>query len=147
MLGSLSIFAGHGHTTTLPDGRSVGYIVPTDAPLPANDDPRGNREFRRTAFSMEYFGVLAHIMEAKHALFIFDSCFAGTIFGHLYRGPVPDYTTADLTKPVRYFISSGDKDQQVPDKSIFRQHFVKALQNGNADETELRTGQCNSEML
>jgi hypothetical protein len=35
-------------------------------------------------------------------------------------------------QPVRQFITSGGKDEEVPDESVFRQQFITALQ-GEAD--------------
>src|SRR5215217_5890779 len=33
----LIYFAGHGHTQKLADNREFGYLIPSDAPLPAKD--------------------------------------------------------------------------------------------------------------
>lgn len=73
----LFCFAGHGKT--LPQsygGAEMGYIVPVDAPLPALDDPG----FRAAALDMEHFQAYARRIQSRHALFIFDSCFSGSIF-------------------------------------------------------------------
>jgi cyclophilin family peptidyl-prolyl cis-trans isomerase len=122
----LIYFAGHGHTLRTSDGRQLGYIVPVDAP-----NPNVNRdEFKRLAISMAEFGNLAEEIESKHVLFVFDSCFAGTIFGTT-RG-VPDEISEKTAQPVRQFITAGDADQRVPDKSIFRSEFVEGLR-GEAD--------------
>ena len=121
----LFFFSGHG--ATRPDG-SMGYLVPSDAPL-IRKDPRG---FMRKAISMSQVMTWCREMTAKHALFIFDSCFSGTIFeskgveGH--PPPISDYTA----KPVRYFISAGGADQQVPARSSFTPSFVWGLK-GEAD--------------
>jgi len=72
----LFYFAGHGHTLKKSYGGNVGYIVPADAPLP--DCDRGG--FMQKAISMESFNTYARNMDAKHALFLFDSCFFGSIF-------------------------------------------------------------------
>src|SRR5262245_476248 len=71
----LLYFSGHGHTEELKDGRDVGYIVPADAPVPADDPQR----FNRRAISMDEIESFAKKIKAKHALFVFDSCFSGTI--------------------------------------------------------------------
>jgi hypothetical protein len=122
----LIYFAGHGHTLRTSDGRQLGYIVPVDAPNPNVD----RDEFKRLAISMTEFDLLAQQIESKHVLFVFDSCFAGTIF-ETTRG-VPDEISEKTARPVRQFITAGDADQQVPDRSIFRSEFVEGLR-GEAD--------------
>ncbi len=120
-------FAGHGTTITFADGRQMGYIVPSNAPLPAQNQPG----FLDTAMDMEQIQVYAKRIQAKHALFLFDSCFSGSIFS-LSRGN-PDRVIADkVNRPVRQFITSGSADETVPDRSIFREQFLNALQ-GDAD--------------
>ena len=64
-------FSGHGYTL---DGH--GYIVPVDAPDPTLDE----RGFAQTAIDMLDIMAWARKVRAKHALFAFDSCFAGTLF-------------------------------------------------------------------
>ena len=123
----LIYFAGHGHTQKAGDGRDLGYIVPADAPLPSSNELL----FRRTALSMNEIDNYARRIEAKHALFIFDSCFSGTLLTKR-RSNVPPIITLKTTQPVRQFITAGADDQEVPDVSIFRQQFVEAL-SGEAD--------------
>jgi uncharacterized caspase-like protein len=123
----LFYFAGHGQT--LPQaygGADMGYIVPVDAPLPALDDPG----FRAAALDMEQFQTYARRIQSRHALFVFDSCFSGSIFD-ISRG-VPDHISAKTALPVRQFITSGSANERVPDTSIFRQQLEEAL-SGEAD--------------
>jgi hypothetical protein len=65
----LFYFAGHGYTKKLEYGGEMGYIVPADAPDPVRD-PGG---FLDKVVSMQQFDVYARTVEAKHALFLFDS--------------------------------------------------------------------------
>jgi len=123
----LIYFAGHGHTQKAADGRDLGYIVPTDAPLPTANELL----FRRTALSMNEIDNYARRIEAKHALFIFDSCFSGSLLTKR-RSNIPPIITLKTTQPVRQFITAGADDQEVPDVSIFRQQFVEGLK-GEAD--------------
>jgi tetratricopeptide (TPR) repeat protein len=145
----LIYFAGHGHTLKTIDGRELGYIVPADAPLPgrkigsfkekavgSNDIEvqalqREIGSFKEKAISMIEIENYALQIEAKHALFVFDSCFSGSFFDAM-RGDVPDSITVKVAKPVREFITAGSSDQTVPDDSIFRTEFVDGL-NGEAD--------------
>jgi len=119
-------FAGHGHTIRQTYGDEMGYIIPIDAPNP-NADLNG---FLAKAIDMQQIEVYAKRIQAKHTLFVFDSCFSGTIFA-LSRA-VPEHISYKTAKPVRQFITSGSAEEQVPDKSIFKQQFVSAL-NGEAD--------------
>jgi class 3 adenylate cyclase len=107
----------------------IGYLVARDTPLPT--DPDG---FRRQALSMERFASLAREIQAKHALFLFDTCFSGAIAFALARSRLPslDNTNSEITlqttEPVRQFISAGTADQKVPDISLFRRFFIEALE-------------------
>lgn len=125
----LFYFAGHGHTLKMDYGGDLGYIVPSDAPLP-NKDRAG---FQLKAISMENFSSYARGINAKHALFLFDSCFSGSIFA-LSRA-VPDAITYKTREPVRQFITAGSADETVPDKSIFKQQFLAAIK-GEADKNQ-----------
>lgn len=119
-------FAGHGHTVKRSYGEEMGYIVPSDAPLPAKDEAG----FKSRAMDMQQMETYARRIDAKHALFVFDSCFSGSLFA-LSRA-VPDSIGYKTSRPVRQFITSGSADEQVPDRSIFREQFVEAL-GGEAD--------------
>lgn len=124
----LIYFAGHGYTQKDVIGeRDLGYIVPVDAPRPGLNE----RRFRQIAISMDAIEGYARQIEAKHALFIFDSCFSGSLISKT-RGGVPPTITNKTTQPVRQFITAGADSQEVPDVSIFRQQFVEGL-DGEAD--------------
>jgi formylglycine-generating enzyme required for sulfatase activity len=61
-------------------------------------------------------------------LFMFDSCFSGSVFqrkrGGGRRSALIDYLA---TQDVRQFISSGTHRQEVPDRSVFARMFHEAL--------------------
>jgi uncharacterized caspase-like protein len=118
----LFYFAGHGHTITFPDQREMGYIVPANAPDP-NMDERG---FMGKAMDMQQIEVYAKRIVSKHALFLFDSCFSGSIFS-LSRA-IPSVIQGKTSKPTRQFITAGTANQTVPDESIFRFQFVRGIQ-------------------
>ncbi len=122
----LFYYAGHGHTLKLAYGGDMGYIVPKDAPNP-NRDKQG---FLRTALDMKLMEVFAQRIQSKHALFLFDSCFSGSIFS-LSRA-VPENISYKTSQPVRQFITAGSASETVPDESIFRDQFIRAL-NGEGD--------------
>jgi caspase domain-containing protein len=122
----LIFFAGHGYT--LRDGQ-MGYIVPSDAAHPSDDE----RGFLRSAIPMQQFDTWARQMDARHVMFIFDSCFSGTIF--LTRsGAMPDARPLDriLAERARVFLTAGSADQPVPAQSVFTPLLIRGLQ-GEAD--------------
>ncbi len=80
--------------------------------------------------SMQEIEVYAKNTSAKHVLFMFDSCFAGSVF--LATRAAPSYIEVFTEEPVRQFITSGSAEQEVPDISIFRRAFIDALA-GSAD--------------
>jgi hypothetical protein len=122
----LFYFAGHGHTMTLAYGSEMGYIVPADVPLPESN----TSNFLAKAMDMQMIEVYAKRVQAKHALFLFDSCFSGSLFA--VSRAVPESISAKTANPVRQFITSGSANEAVPDKSIFRRQFIAAL-NGEGD--------------
>jgi len=124
----LFYFSGHGMSR---HHNAMGYIVPKDAPFP--DTPKNDKEFVRQAVSMERFIALAKEIESKHVLFIFDSCFSGTIF-RARRGAPPQATLEKMELPIRLCITAGKAQQQVPEQSVFTPAFVRGI-NGDADFT------------
>ena len=122
----LFYFSGHGYTR---DNGAKGYLVPTNAPDPRRDE----RGFLRTAYSMTNLLALARNIEAKHALFLFDSCFSGTIFKTKALPDEPPFITSLTSKPVRQFITAGDAGETVPAQSVFTPALIEALEHGTGD--------------
>jgi len=125
----LFYFAGHGHTVKMAYGEEIGYIVPVDAPNPNRDRPA----FQSKAVAMQQIEIYAKRIQSKHALFLFDSCFSGSLFA-LSRA-VPEIISYKTARPVRQFVTSGSAEETVPDESIFRAQFAQALQ-GEADSDQ-----------
>jgi len=123
----LVYFAGHIHTIKLATQIEMGYIVPADAPNPNVDD----QGFKDKAIDMYRFKNFAQQIGCKHVLFVFDSCFSGSIFA-LSRGAVPEVISYKTARPVRQFVTSGSADELVPDKSVFKSQFVSGIE-GEAD--------------
>jgi hypothetical protein len=125
-------YAGHGHTlNSVGDKRDLGYIIPTDTPLP-DKDPRG---FRQKAVSMYAIQTFARDIQAKHAMFVFDSCFSGKLFALRNKPWITPFILDKVDRPVRQFITAGDETQAVPDESVFRKAFVRGLE-GDADRNK-----------
>jgi Caspase domain len=121
----LIYFAGHGHTLKTVSGQQ-GYIVPADTPDPNHNEAA----FKDRAISMDDIKAYVQRIEAKHVLWLFDSCFSGSLFEATRA--IPPAITSRTAQPVRQFITAGTADQRVPDNSIFRDQFVKGLR-GEAD--------------
>ncbi len=122
----LFYFAGHGHTVKSSYDDEMGFIVPVDA-----ENPNFSKNnFLAKAMSMQQIEVYAKQIQSKHAMFVFDACFSGSIFA--VTRAVPENISYKTAKPVRQFITSGSAEETVPDKSIFREQFVSALE-GEAD--------------
>ena len=122
----LFYYAGHGHT--MDDG-SRGYLVPVDAPVPYKDPAN----FKRKALDMNQIISWCRQMDAKHALFLFDSCFSGTIFKQRDLPKMPPQISMLTGKPVRQFITAGSAGESVPAKSTFTPAIVDALTYGTGD--------------
>jgi hypothetical protein len=120
----LIFFSGHGYTRK---DVMKGYIVPADAVDPRDDEI----EFVREAIEMEQILTWAKRIESKHALFVFDSCFSGTIF-RTRNFPAPAYISYLTGKPVRQFITSGSAKETVPEESYFVECFIRGIE-GEAD--------------
>ncbi len=122
----LFFFSGHGHTRK---GGQKGYLVPVDAPDPQRDE----RGFLRKALPMAQILSWSRQMEAKHSLFLFDSCFSGTVFKVRALPKRPPHINRSTSLPVRQYITAGDAGDTVPAKSVFTPAFIDALEYGWAD--------------
>ncbi|MEK8021318.1 MAG: caspase family protein, partial [Candidatus Parabeggiatoa sp.] len=120
----LFFYSGHGHTL-----KDKGYLVPTDAPNPHFD----KKGFLQKAVTMNEILAMARRMDAKHALFLFDSCFSGTVFKAKALPKMPRQISQMAELPVRQFITAGSADESVPAKSVFTPAFVDALRYGLGD--------------
>jgi len=120
----LFFYSGHGHTR-----EDKGYIVPVDAANPNIDE----RAFLRKAVGMNQVLTWARRIEAKHVLFLFDSCFSGTVFKAKSLPKIPRQISQAAKEPVRQFITAGDAGETVPAKSVFAPAFVDALRYGWGD--------------
>lgn len=119
-------FSGHGETETLATGEKLGYIVLKDSPLRSRD----RVGFINKSISMNQIETYALLIQSKHALMVFDSCFSGSVFSSV-KG-VPTDISEKSNRPVRQFIAAGNENEQVPDESIFKTCFMQGIQ-GEAD--------------
>jgi hypothetical protein len=144
--GVLLVFAGHGWTD--PDTQ-LGYVVPVNAPLPDNQ----RNQFYARALSMQRLRALVEESRARHTLFIFDSCFSGSIFTTRSAPSQPsaagrhdaDYFESLSQRSVQFF-TSGSAYERVPSTSAFVPALIAAVegrdgvdldQNGLVTATEM----------
>ncbi len=122
----LFFYSGHGETRK--NGRK-GYLVPANAPLPERD----KKGFLQKALPMSQIMAWARQIEAKHALFLFDSCFSGTVFKQRSLPEIPPHISSLTAEPVRQFITAGSAGEPVPANSVFAPIFIDGLKHGLAD--------------
>ena len=123
----LFYYAGHGYTTKAATGEDLGYLVMLDTPSPTNA-----AKFDLHSVDMVKFVSDSKKIHAKHVLFMFDSCFSGTVLNLRNRVP-PSHITDRIKNPVRQFITAGRADEPVPDRSEFKKAFLNLLE-GRVEE-------------
>ena len=123
--------SGHGYTLAGAGagGGKRGFLAPTDAPNPLSDAPG----FRRKALSMAQIVTWAREMTARHALFLFDSCFSGTVFQTRALPDEPPHIGRLAGEPARQFITAGSANEEMPARSVFTPAFVDALEHREGD--------------
>jgi hypothetical protein len=119
----LFYYAGHGFTRKLATGEELGYLVMVNAPLPEKDAIG----FSINSVDMQSLITQAKIILARHVLFMFDSCFSGSIINMRER-VVPRSISDSVRYPVRQFITAGRANEPVPDHSVFKQAFLDLIE-------------------
>ena len=124
----LFYYAGHGYTLPLANEQERGYLVMVDAPDPDTD----KLGFVRESVNMETLVGESKAIRARHVLFLFDSCFSGTILNARDRVR-PESISDNIRYPVRQFITAGRANEPVPDRSVFKTAFLDLI-DGRANE-------------
>ena len=125
----LFYYAGHGDTREAVNGEDLGYLVMVDAPSSASDKVG----LEMSSVDMSSVVTQAKKIQARHVLFMFDSCFSGTILDVRDEVQLPEGISDSVKKFVRQFITSGSKGETVPDQSHFKELFLDLIQ-GNRKE-------------
>lgn len=131
-------FSGHGHTD---EDTQKGYIVPVDA----LDPYRSSGDFFTKAMPIEELNIVASELRARHALFLFDSCFSGSVFQTRSNERVPtdrrQYLRGVVEEPVRQMIAAGRANEKLPGRSIFTPLLIDLLRGKRqAADDEYLTG-------
>ncbi|MDY7227631.1 polysaccharide deacetylase family protein [Hyalangium rubrum] len=123
-------FAGHGVTRKLPNGKSLGYIVPVDA---------DTSNYQSQAISMTNFQDISEAIPAKHVFFVMDACYSGLALtrGGAPGGDVRKYLQEMTRRSTRQVLTAGGADEQVADQgpnghSIFTWTLLQGME-GKAD--------------
>ena len=124
----LFYYAGHGYTEALPTGEELGYLIMVDSPIATMT---GKIDGSKNV-NMESLVTQAKRIDALHVLYMFDSCFSGSILN--VRGiPKPRVIQDSIGYRVRQFITAGRANEIVPDHSHFKIAFLNIL-TGRAAE-------------
>lgn len=119
----LIYYAGHGYTEKLANEDDLGYLVMIDTPIPEQSLFR----FRRRSVDMQTIITYAKMIRSKHVLFMFDSCFSGSVLNMRDR-VIPSAISDHVRHPVRQFITAGRANERVPDRSFFKEAFLNMLE-------------------
>ena len=120
----LFYYAGHGYTRKAANGQDLGYLVMIDAPSSPSDEVG----LEVASIDMSWLVTQAEKIQARHVLFMFDSCFSGTIFNVRNELQPPEGILDSVKYPVRQFITAGKAGETVPDCSYFKQAFLDLIQ-------------------
>ncbi len=116
----LIFFAGHGHWDSQ---KEEGYWLPADAgPLNQSQWISNNdvKDFLRA-------------LKARHTLLIADACFAGSLLTRDAFAPETSLWERVYKLPSRTMMTSGSKNEKVPDDSKFLDYVIKRLEDPPSD--------------
>ncbi len=131
-------FSGHGSTLKNVGGQDRGYLIPYD----------GETEQKASSWlSMEKLQELADKLDnARHQLFILDSCFGGLFAKKGYMSTIPEntpsYITAVTGNRARQYLTAGGVNEETPtfsnlenykSYSYYTAYLLKGLKEGAAD--------------
>lgn len=125
----LVFFSGHGETREV-GWRDYGYIIPYD----------GTDKFSSWISMAELRELSEQMLKARHQLFVFDSCYGGSIgrkAGEPQAEAHPRYIEKVSANRARQFLTAGGKHEQVlaggpHGYSYFTGYLIEAL-NGKGD--------------
>jgi len=123
----LIFYAGHGYWDR--DERE-GSWLPTDSTSERSANRIPNSE------------IVAKIraIKTRHTLLISDACFGGSIFQEMRDASTAPPSVVDIYRNrSRKAITSGTKEQQVPDRSVFLEYVTRRLLENEASFLTART--------
>jgi hypothetical protein len=140
----LIMLSGHGETATV-NNKKLAWFVPSDAPRLID----GRGPFNTVALSMRRIEEWSETMEAKHVLWLFDSCFSGAALRMTGKKSSGEQAYSEYlhSNPVRRVITAGSENEAVPAESRFTRRLIDVLKgevkvgNGNTLVTGDEIGQ------
>jgi Sel1 repeat/Caspase domain len=131
-------YAGHGYTELIAErNESRGYITGTDTPWTDGVTETLFNAARPKAISMLRIRTLLEEARAKSILFVFDSCFSGTVFTDRSRGGAKPLSREEVDKllgaQARDIITAGTAAETVPAHSPIPDLLLAAI-DGGADD-------------
>jgi hypothetical protein len=125
-------FSGHGETHK-SDRSEIGYIIPVNCP---------KEDYYVNAISMSKLREATSVINAKHVLYVMDSCYSGMA---LIKGSREDEFVAAMTNdPVVYMITAGKAGEEAIESQghgIFTQYFLRGMKGeADYDKNEVITG-------
>ncbi|MGD9010512.1 MAG: SUMF1/EgtB/PvdO family nonheme iron enzyme [Desulfobacteraceae bacterium] len=124
--GLIFYFAGNTHTAASTEGRTTGWIIPSDAPDPG----QAWKDLDEYAISSTRIAALAGQIQSRHVLFVLDAPFSADLFQ--VEPPVLKVVNTQSALPVRQFITAGHGDDPIATESAFKRYLLKGLR-GDAD--------------
>jgi formylglycine-generating enzyme required for sulfatase activity len=124
--GLIFYFAGNTHSVILEDGRTIGWMIPKDAP----HAEQAGEDLEQYAISTDWIAALADQIQSRHLFFLFDApLYADAL---QVEPPVLKVVDADSALPVRQFITGGHTDKRVAEHGVFKRFLLQGLR-GEAD--------------
>ncbi len=127
----LVFYAGHGETRSLLDGGKEGFIVPVE----------GKAGEYWSLIPIDYFEKSSKAIQAKHQLFILDSCFSGLALDKTrstsLSPKINNYIKELTRRKARQIIAASAENQLALDgttgNSFFTKSLLEAIGDGMAD--------------
>ena len=130
----LLYYTGHGlHRSDNVDGiiETNTYLIPSDAPTVATTPPM--ERFADKVINAKQIVEWAEESRANHVMVVIDACSGGYIHRTVQHKSPYGFNSKYANEPVRVFLSAGARDEEVPDSSVFREEFLRAITTAAAD--------------
>lgn len=119
-------FAGNTYTAPSTEGGTTGWIIPRDAPDPAQT----RKDLDEYAIGANHLVALASQIQSRHVLFLLDAPFSADLFQ--VEPPVLKVVNTESALPARQFITTGRGDEPIAEAGVFNRYLLQGLR-GRAD--------------
>lgn len=111
-------FAGHGHTSEMPNGSRMGYWVPFDGKMD---------QAIATGISMDTIRLLSQAIPARYLLYLIDACYSGLALRQMWPGKGQGFVRQIITAG-----RSGEEVVEIEGHGIFTRLLLQGF-DGAAD--------------